>query len=268
MKTSWVYLLLLLFTSVKSVAQSYSLISTVPINKPEAVSIDKRGNIYIADNYGEVKKYLKDGELDASFSSQTQGQIDLIEAWNPLKIFLFYEDLQQYTFLDRFLTTPQNFSLNELSDFNRLATLSYDNNLWLIDLVDFSLKKYNLNIRQFTIATPFDLLLNPDDYEITFLREYQNLVFFSDIHSGIYVFDNLGNYLKKIGATNVNYFNFLDDDLYFIGANGMIKFINIYNLTEKELELKPISARYVLASATHLYLINDKTFEVYEKQGK
>ncbi|UII29003.1 hypothetical protein LVD15_11410 [Fulvivirga maritima] len=267
MKSRWL-VLLLLFISSKSISQSYTLTNTISINKPEAVSIDKPGNIYIADNNGDVKKYLTDGKLDASFSAQSQGQIDLIEAWNPLKIFLFYEDLQQYTFLDRFLTTPQNFSLNELSDFNSLATLSYDNNLWLIDLVDFSLKKYDLNIRQFTLSTPFDLLLNPDDYEITFIKEYQNLVFFSDIHSGIYVFDNLGNYLRKIQGENINYFNFSDNEVYFLDANGKVKFIDIYSLEERELNLKPTSAKYVLISESQLYFINEDNFEIYRKEGE
>ncbi|UII21257.1 hypothetical protein [Fulvivirga ligni] len=256
-----IWSLFLLSLAVK--AQDFTLIKTVNITTPEAVSIDKLGKIYIADKQGNVNRYLPDGSLDITFSSQKQGHIGLIEAWNPLKTFVFYDDLQEYAFLNRFLTASESFPLYDLSDFNSLATISYDNNLWIIDMVDYSLKKYDLNYGQFTITTNFDLLLNPDDYDITFIKEYQNLVFMSDYNSGIYIFDNLGNYLRQIPTREVEYFNFQDNSIYYLSGDSLVS-TDIYSLKSKNSAL-PSKAKFALSAESNLYLIDDEQIMIYKR---
>ena len=253
----------LLLLSLNTKAQEVTLMKSIKIDTPEAVSIDKLGKVYIADKQGNINRYLPNGSLDDTFSSPKQGHIGLIEAWNPLKTFVFYDDLQEYTFLNRFLTASESFPLYELSDFNSLATISYDNNLWIIDMVDYSLKKYDLNYRQFTITTNFDLLLNPDDYDITFIKEYQNLVFISDRNSGIYIFDNLGNYLRQISTQSVEYFNFEDNSIYYLSEGSLVT-TDIYTLKSKTSAL-PAKAKFALNSKSNLYLIDDEQLMIYKR---
>lgn len=255
--------LIWLLCSYNVSAQKLLLRSSTIINDPVAVSIDRLNNIYIADKKGNLKQYTN-GLLQQIFSPQKSGSITLVEAWNPLKIFLFYADFQEYLFLDRFLTSAQRYSSNEWSRYSGMMTISADNNLWIIDYVDFGLKKYDINFSQFTVTTPFDLILDPENHEISFIREYQNLVFISDKVSGILVFDNMGNYLRKIPATEINYFSFLGDYLYFLQGDELIA-TNIYSAEKKIIKL-PEPALFALAYDKHIALITEDALNIYELQ--
>lgn len=236
-------------------------IDSTVINTPISASIDRLNHIYIADKQGNLNQF-RQARLIQTFSPQQTGNITLIEAWNPLKIFVFYADFQEYVFLDRFLSASQRFPAPELSRFSGLMTISNDNNLWIIDYINFGLRKYNVNFGDYTIDTPFDLILDPDNYDITFIREYHNLVFISDKNSGILVFDNLGNYLKKIPALNVNYFNFSGDDLYYSSNDQLIK-INIYSGQASTMSL-PKKAMFAFLYDDNLTLITESQLINYK----
>lgn len=241
-------------------AQKLELVSAAPVNSPVAVSIDRLNNIYIADKKGNLNQYVN-GVLTQTFSPQKPGSITLVEAWNPLKIFVFYTDFQEYLFLDRFLTSAQRFNMEDFAGFSGLATISNDNNLWLVDYTNFGLRKYDIGFRQFTIERPFDLILDPEKYEITFIREYQNLVFISDSASGILVFDNMGNYLRKISAREVNYFSFKDDYLYYLSEDSLVA-NHIYS-SDKKVTTLPEKALFALPYNQYLALITEDSLKIY-----
>ena len=209
-------------------------------------------------------KYNPQGDLLEHFSPEKPGDVTLIEAWNPLRIFLFYSDFQEYMFLDRFLTSSNRFSFHHISSYVGLATMSADNNIWLVDYSDFSLKKYDLTFDKVIIQQPFDLLLNKDSYEVEFMREYQNLLFFSVVDKGILIFDNLGNYLKTLEETGIGYFGFLKNELYYV-KDSELHFYDIYS-AERRKEEMPSSAdlamvlenRLLLISGTDLLICNRK----------
>lgn len=237
-------------------------IDSVLISTPISASVDRLNHIYTADKKGNLNQY-NNTQLVQTYSPQQTGNITLVEAWNPLKIFVFYADFQEYVFLDRFLSASQRFQAPELSRFSGLMTLSNDNNLWIIDYINFGLKKFNINFGDYTINTPFDLILDPDKYEITFIREYQNLVFISDKNSGILVFDNLGNYLKKFEAEDVDYFSFKGEDLYFISGNDLIK-VNIYSGEKSSLPLPKKALFAFLLDDNRLALISENMLTSYK----
>lgn len=233
MKASAVILFSILHLNVFG---QYVVTDSIQINNVDKVSIDRQGSIYLGDKNGNINKYNKKLELTDRFSPVQKGNIGILEAWNPLKVFVFYQQLQQYAFLDRFLVTANRYDVKNITSYAGLVTVSLDNNLWLIDLAKFGLIKYNVSYDQVEIERPFDLILNPEDYEITHIREYQNLLFISDRKSGILVFDNLGNYLRTIEVLNISYFNFLGDKIYFkVGDNMTLR--GIYDESVKEIKL-------------------------------
>jgi len=211
--------------------------------------------IYYADKKGNLFKYSPDLDLINEFSAQQTGIIDLIDAWNPLRILLFYQSKQEYTLLNRFLVeTSSRYSLQEITDYAALVSSSLDNNIWLADLADFGLKKYNTQFNQMVLSTPFDLLLKTQDYNLTHLRAYKNRLFISDLESGILVFDNLGNYLKTIPDMNINYFNFLNEEIYFL-QKAQLKFIDIFSGKQRNIESEMFeNAQFVLAAAKNIYI--------------
>ena len=255
-------LIIIIFFSLSSKAQQVILLDSLKIPEPLTVSIDKLGNYYLVSKNGTIKKYNQDNKIKNDFSPQQVGKPLIIEAWNPLRLFAYYEGLQEYIFLDRFMTSANRFDLRAVTDYCGLATPSADNNIWLIDLAEFGLKKYNTIYKQVSINTPFDLLLNPSDYNITHIREYQNLVFISDAKSSILIFDNLGNYLRKLPYTNVDYFNFHQSEIYFL-QNDKVIFVDIYSEKEHTYTLDGYY-KFCLFDGTSLRLFDRKQMRIFK----
>ena len=230
-------LLLILFFIIKLNAfGQFAITDSVRVENIDKISVDRQGSIYLGDASGNVNKYNNKLELTDRFSPVQKGKIGILEAWNPLRVFVFYQQLQQYAFLDRFLVTANRYDIMDISSYAGVVTVSLDNNLWLIDLAKFGLIKYNINYSQIEIERPFDLILNPDNYEITHIREYQNLLFVCDAKSGILIFDNLGNYLRTVKTVGITYFNFQEDKIYYkIQDRLIIK--GIYNDSKTEIKL-------------------------------
>ncbi len=217
----------LLFTLNNSYGQSVtdSLFFTTEIT---AFSQDRTGNIFLTFKGGAITKYSPSLDSVLSFSPEKLGDISLLEAWHGFQIFAFYQEFQEFVLLDRFLTRDTRYPLSQSAvNYVDMCAISSDQNLWIFEENQLRLIKLNLNIRTIDIEIPLEFILDANDNRITFLREYQNLVFLIDEFSGIYVFDNLGNYLRKIDAPGITNCSFKDEHLYYL-QNNEIHDINLY----------------------------------------
>ena len=209
--------------------QNFQLISSVAIDERTEVSQDRAGHIYIATYKGDIIRYDTDLQNKLVFSPPNPNRATALEAWQGLRIFSFHRDLQQFRLINRNLSLHEDYSFpQDIIGFAEMATPSFDNNIWLIDQADFSLIKYDITSRLLISRTPLEQLLDPDNYEILFLKEYQNRLFLSTKHRGILIFDNLGTYLKKFEYKNISSFNFEMDNMYFIEGNNLVE-INLYS---------------------------------------
>lgn len=251
-----VSLTLILLVISNALPAQYILLDSVQVNSPTYLTSDRSGNIYTGDNLGNIYQYDQELKLVNEYSPNKKGNISVLEPWNPLKIFVSYSDLQEYLFLDRFLVNANRFRLNGLSTFVGLSAPSLDNNLWLVDFSTFSLKKYNLNFGQVDIDRPFDLLLDPKKFNITHIREYQNLLFISDKNSGILVFDNLANYLYKIDANDVEYFSFIGNTIIYIQGKNIVA-LDLYT-GEKKTQMLPRKVSRVVENNKFTYFLREK----------
>lgn len=237
--------ILLIFRTASLHAQGLQLIGCTPIPEPTAVSVDNAGYLYLADRAGRVIRYDRGGKEQLIYSPYRPAQISGLDAWQGLRIFCFFRDLQEYAFLNRFLVSPGNYSFGSHFGFVEAAALSFDNLIWAFDQGDFSLKKYDVQLQQVQTQTPLNLLLDPGNYEISLIREYQNRVYLADKRSGILVFDNIGNFLRTLPLPDVEYFNFIDDQLYFIQGDQLIR-IALYGPERQEIAL-PADAEWKFA---------------------
>ena len=255
------YLFLLTFLSSEiAKGQDLEFLSEVPIEKPFLGSLDRKGALFLAEHPGVVNKYSKDGELELTYSPPRISKIGLIEAWSTLDVLVFYSGFQSVSILNRFLVPITEVSLEDKIGFARLATISNESNLWVIDDSDFSLKLLDLQLDQTTISTPFNQILDPVDYDITYLREYQNQLFILDKNSGILIFDNLGNHLRTIEVSGLDFIGFLNDELYYSDSLNL-KIKNIYTEEERSIPLPEVGT--VLMSRERIFLIQDDVLKVY-----
>jgi len=185
-------------------------------------AVDRRGDFYLAFKNGTVAKYDTAGTEVLNYSPRRLGQVTLIDPWNPLKTFLFYEEFQSIVILDRFMSPSIEYDLTGKSQsFIRLACPSQDNSFWLIDESYNGLIKFDPIEQKIQSKIPFNLSV-PVTGEILFIREYQNVLFASLSDGGIAYFDNLGSFLGKIEAPPCPYFGFFKNKIYLKGDDGLI----------------------------------------------
>jgi hypothetical protein len=183
-------------------------------------SQDRSGNIFLTFRGGAITKYSPSMDSLISFSPEKLGDISLLEAWHGFQIFAFYQEFQEFVLLDRFLTRDTRYPLSQSKgNYVDMCTIRSDQNLWIFEENQLRLIKLNLNIRAIDIETPLEFILDANAHSITFLREYQNLVFLVDELSGIYVFDNIGNYLRKIDAPGIVNCSFQGEHLFYLLDN-------------------------------------------------
>jgi hypothetical protein len=259
------------FSSYTLFKKDWTLIRSIKTSTIRKVSIDRHNSFFIVDDKGNLFKYDSLGNLALTFSPQKKADIALIEAWRTVNIFIFYRDLQEYNILDRFLTTSNsNFKFEKETEidektvgFARLATIASDNNLWVFDDQDFSLKKYDTRRNKVSLHTSLDLILDPSLYDLTYMREYQNLLFINDKNSGILIFDNLGNYKTKIPVKDLNYFNFFENNIYFV-LNGQLIVQDIYTSAQKIIDLPEGKIfNYVLLTNNKGYFFTSDSVDIY-----
>lgn len=235
------FFLLLLFLSLQGKAQELSVATSISTPPATAVSVDRKGDFYLAFNTGTLSKYDANGLETLNFSPARLGRITLIDAWNPLRLFLFYEELQSILILDRFLTQTVGYDLSagEAFGFIKLACPSQDHTFWLIDESYKGLIKYDPMAKQVVFKMPFNNAI-PVDSGVLYMREYQNLLFVSLSGGGLVYFDNFGNYLGKIGTREaVRFFGFLKNQVYFLQGR-VLQYVELYREEIKEFRLPAI----------------------------
>ncbi|WP_141719804.1 hypothetical protein [Roseivirga misakiensis] len=232
--------------------------------KPVMASIDRQGNLYFANAGGAIDKYDQDGKLLYHFSPQRKSKPSIIEAWQELRIFVHYKDLQQYLFLDRFLNNSERYSLDfsQSNNFSGHVTLSGDNNLWAINEQELSLQKIDINNQEVLFETKLNLQLDFDHLEVQFIRDYQNYLFISDAELGVLMFDNLGNYIEQIiPKADIAFFSFSKNELIYLTHRKLI-LRDIYTKKEREIRIPDLPYQFAFMENNKLFLIRNQTVDL------
>ncbi len=254
------------FAANSTLAQTIALRQHLDISQPAAISIDRMDNIYLTDRKNNVHQFNGTGRLINTYSPPRTGNIANIEAWNAMKVMIFYDDQQQITFLDRFLNNISNIKLRDVTEnaLIKVATTAANEQLWLFNESDFSLLKYDPVNSEIVSNTQLNLIFDRKKTDIRYMREYQNLVYMVDKTTGIYVFDNLGNYKKTLPFAELSYIGFRGDELYFL-SGGQLHFFNLYSFTERTYDVPPVPLyRQALVGQELLYLLSESGLDLYE----
>jgi len=245
-------------------ANGWMLVRTIKLNQPGAASLDRRGNLYVADGQDNIHQYGADGQALNVYSPPQPGHTAQIEAWNTSKILVFYDDRQQVLLLDRFLAPITQLRLTDFLDGQiRAATLAPDDRLWLFNESDLTLRQFDPTPQRLTLSTPLDLIIGRSRPDFRFLRQYQNNLYLLDRTSGVFVFDNLGNYRKKLPFTGLSTIGFREDELYYLTENT-VHFFHLYTFTERTLPIFAAEARQVLFGEQYAYVLTLASILVYK----
>lgn len=248
----------------------WTLVRELPLKNWTSASLSRNSQLLIAEKSGTLLFYDTTGSNAYQFSPDISASPSLVEAYNPLQVMVFFKDLSKVIFTDRFLLPSSPFAMPNDVGMARVATPSADNRLWVIDDSDFSLKKIDLVTQETTIKIPLDLLLSNNNYQFNGLREYQHHLYISDVNAGLLVFDNMGNFRKKLPFVNGSSWSFLGDEIYWLDTqNRKIKFFHLYKLTERFLDLPSLPqgqlAQTAFTNGEYLWLLTSNRLFCYQK---
>lgn len=202
-------ILLLIFTCLQFTAKAYGDTSwhLTQINFIEGnyadFNVDNLNNIYLINNNSSIKKLNDSGDSVAVFNNiRKYGNVFTLDVTNPLKILLYYKDFSTIIILDRFLNAVNTIDLRQKGILQAKAVaISYDNNYWVFDELNNTLKKLgnnsNLLLETSDFRTLFSEPFNPDR-----IIDNNGLLYLYDINSGWRIFDYYGAFKQYIPAAS------------------------------------------------------------------
>lgn len=208
-----------------------SPIAEISVENLDLVSLDTRDQIFASNETGDIFLFDKSGRQLNLFSPARQAQIHQLEASWTVNIFTFSADLQEYRVLDRFLNpiAENRFLLNEII-LPKAATLGNNNIIWVWDESDLSLKSLDYLRKQIVQSQPLNLILDSEELRVTEIREFKNRLFMNVPGSGIFIFDNQGNFLQKAAIQIEQRMCFYLENLFWIEQNNLKR----YSISTKE----------------------------------
>ncbi|MEO8473460.1 MAG: hypothetical protein ABI477_14775 [Chryseolinea sp.] len=251
-------LLLLLIVATPSLLSAQTKIKSValPLDVASA-AVDRPGEIYVTSNDGTIRHYDIDGGLKAILTGEIP---DLFEPRDGSRLFAFYRKGRHYDLINPSFEVSKSLRIDSSMVVDPLLVCpSGDYNIWAIDVADKTLKK----IDPATSAILVEVELNEfaDLLTIKSIREYQGFLFIHDSKKGLIIFSGMGKQLKKIGDSNISYFNFIGEELYYKIGN-QLQLFNLFTTETRSLPL-PQFSQIALITDERLYLLGDKTLEIF-----
>ena len=227
---------------------------------------DHLGMLYVSNEKGVITKYNSNGFQLLSYSGNTTSPIYSIDVSHTAKIFGFFKENQSYLILDRFLN-PLNEALLNSSIIGNVSETAYapDNNLWIFDQSDLSVKKIDLINNTIHTVISVSLFINSEVWDIKQIEEYQNRLYLYNSNRDVYVFDNLGNYIKKLQIKPSCNFWFENDRMVYIQEQKIYKY-GLYEGEIKQIATLEDTNQYIkiISINNFIYLISKNKIIVYQ----
>ncbi|MEO8762966.1 MAG: hypothetical protein ABI416_01705 [Ginsengibacter sp.] len=220
-------LLILLFTGGILHAQDDSLFRFLkkmeyPVS---SFTVDNLGELYIINTNNQLRKYNEKGDSVGVFNQVTKyGKLSYVEAQNPWKAILFYEDYLTIVLLDKYLNVLTNINLRNQNIFKvRAVTTSYDNNIWLFDEQENKIKKIddggNNLFESVDLRLLFDSVPTPRK-----IIDYDGFVYLYDPEKGLYTFDYYGSFKSRLPFLHWSDFEIIDKQIYGFDKDHLYRY--------------------------------------------
>jgi hypothetical protein len=241
---------------------------TVEFPRLDKISLDNQDFIFVADQEGNLYQYNLSGQLINNFSPPRQGRLSQLEAFWTVNIFTFSTDLQEYRILDRFINPiSENKIPAENIALAKAATLGNNNIIWILDETDLSIKQFDFRTRRIIQQQPLNLVLENTSLDVLDIREHQNLLFLNISGQGIYIFDNQGNFIKRLQVFPKNRLSFWKGYLCLLEGET-IRLVDFQSGAEEKFQLSlGTDATGILVNRKAVILYNRLGFRIYQKEN-
>lgn len=237
---------------------------TLPFKVTQS-SVDRLGELYLSGE-GQLIKFSTDGHPLYTRQQKYEEQIQLIEAWNPLRVWIHHKNKNGHLIelLDQKLLNLQepiqidpSFAVNP----KLIAPGINNNSYWILD-EDHTLKM--INIEKNIVEWESEPIAPLDHPGFKYFRIYQNFLILQSNNQEIFILNRLGKIIKKLNTKSKTSFGVLGEDIYYLEDQSLI-FQNIYNEIKQEVTL-PSGIEVAIATDERLMLIRGKILDIYRFQ--
>ncbi|MFK7833521.1 MAG: hypothetical protein AB8B52_09605 [Winogradskyella sp.] len=212
--------------------------------------IDTFNTLYYTSENNSFHKKTKDTTI--TYANFQLGEITTANAFNPLKINLFYRDFNTVVVLDNRLAEISKVDFNTIQPYKNVSFVSsgFDNTLWLfnqdfqyLELYDYKTQKVKLR----TVPVQSIVLDLKSDYNYCYLLTENYL----------YVYNYFGSLIQKLKNTGY-------ESLAFSKAHLILKKENnLYLLEKNKTEIKRITHPKMLINQ---FLVTNETVYIYDEK--
>jgi hypothetical protein len=265
-----VFFLLLLMHNDKAYSQNDSLFRFLkkleyPIS---SFTVDNLGELYIINTDNQLKKYNEKGDSIGVFNQVTKyGKLSYVEAQNPWKAILYYQNYSTIVLLDKYLNVLTNINLRKQNIFQvKAVTTSYDNNIWLFDEQDNKLKKIDDAGNNLFETVDFRLLFDsvPSPKKII---DNDGFVYLYDPKKGLYIFDYYGSFKNKLPFLNWRDIAVLDKQIYGFDKENIYRYLPPSPDVKQYALPQSLQNNNLIKVNNHrIYILKDQQLEIYSLQ--
>jgi len=210
---------------------------------------DKLGNCFVITPKNDILKFDINGKKLAEVNFKVMGDATLIDASNPLEIYVFYKDQNKLVYFDNMLNYRGETDLYKSLGVTNIMSVcrSYDNGFWFFDPDNFKLKKAdksgNLLTESINLAGVSDTVLSPQ-----MMLDDGQRVYLKTNNDRLLVFDILGNFIKVIPLEKFSSFQTRDNNIVYSTASE----VYVYNPSTFEKEAYGLLINKVFEGKTYL----------------
>jgi hypothetical protein len=239
--------LFLIFSVLSSNAQ-------IRVDDDMLFEVDNLGYVYLGIG-DQVLQLNQEGDTLNQYSNKSLGEFQAIDASNPHKILVHYENNSVVAFLDNKLGERSDVLYLQEKGLEQSALVcnSYNNGIWIYDKVWLGLFRLNANLEVNLKGDNLTQVLGGALQPIK-MQEDGKWLYVADPEQGIFVFDIFGAYYKRIPLTGIQDFQIEAGKMYYLKAGKIYRRI----LNRPELEDEVMEAEGI----THFRLRENKVFVV------
>ncbi len=231
-------------------------------------TVDNLGELYIINIDNQLKKYNERGDSVGVFNQVTKyGKLSYVEAQNPWKAILFYQNYSTIVLLDKYLNVLTNINLRKQNIFQvKAVTTSYDNNIWLFDEQDSKLKKIDDGGNKLFETVDFRLLFDsvPTPEKII---DSDGFVYLYDPEKGLYIFDYYGSFKNKLPFLNWTDIAIIDKQIYGFDKEHLYRYAPPSPDVKQYLLSPSLQNNNSLKVSNHkIYILKDQQLGIYSLQ--
>lgn len=217
---AFLFFILIGFNSKSQVFSQCDSVRTLP-SSTNYFTVDNLGFIYVIKADNSIEKWNESGQLLNQANNKLYGKLFSIDVSNPFEIYLYYKDVNKIVFTDNQFTIRGTIDLNGSEQVQASAIArSFDNGFWAFDLSDLKLKKFTKGLKLQQQSGNVLQIANANFEPFQILDKDSKVLIYND-STGFEVFDNFANHLKTIPLFGVVAWQFNNNKLYYLNAEGI-----------------------------------------------